>query len=417
MNLLQSVIFFLKIVTFLFGMSSLALCAEATQTMEEEHSHEAIERGSQGGRLFKEGDLALEVLIFERGMPPHFRVYFYKNGEAILPPQSDLSLELTRFSGKKEQISFIPMRNFLQSNQVIEEPHSFEVTIRLNYFGKQLNWQYSTYEGRVKIVPSMLKAAGIQTAVAQQHVIRTQLNVVGKIATNRDTTAPIYARYSGIIKSMTKNLGDEVTKGDLLATVESNESLQSYEIKAPITGTIVQKHATNGEFAQNTKPIYEIANLANVWADFTLYRKEASLVKSGMEVIVTGDEGKPKSISTISYISPLGIEDSQTTLARAVLNNEVHLWLPGMYVNGAIVIKEKTVPVAVPVSALQQMGKQYVVYVQQGDYFEATPVLLGEKDNEWAEVISGLDAGQHYVSKNSFYIKAEIGKEGASHED
>lgn len=69
------------------------------------------------------------------------------------------------------------------------------------------------------------------------------------------------------------------------------------------------------------------------------------------------------------------------------------------------------------VSALQQMGKQDVVYVQQGDYFEATPVLLGEKDNEWAEVISGLDAGQYYVSKNSFYIKAEIGKEGASHED
>lgn len=416
MNLLPAIISFLQIALLLLGMT-LGVCAEATQALEEEHQHEVIERGPQGGRLFKEGDLTLELLIFERGMPPHFRAYFYKNGETISLPQSDLSIELTRFNGKKEQISFIPMRNFLQSQQVIEEPHSFEVTIRFNYSGKQLNWHYAAYEGRVKIDPSMLKAAEIQTAVAQQQVIRTQLNVVGKIATNRDTTAPIYARYSGIIKSMTKNLGAEVTKGDLLAIVESNESLQSYEIKAPITGTIVQKHATNGEFAQNTKPIYEIANLANVWADFTLYRKEASLVKSGMEVIVTGDEGKPKSISTISYISPLGIEDSQTTLARAVLNNEERLWLPGMYVNGAIVIKEKTVPVAVLVSALQQMGKQDVVYVQQGDYFEATPVLLGEKDNEWAEVISGLDAGQHYVSKNSFYIKAEIGKEGASHED
>ncbi|USQ15428.1 efflux RND transporter periplasmic adaptor subunit (plasmid) [Legionella lytica] len=417
MNWFVSLISFLQIAIFLLGMSSLGVCAETTHGLEDGHHEEAIERGPLGGRLFKEGDLALELLIFERGMPPHFRAYFYKNGETILPPESDLSIQLTRFSGKKEQINFISIGDFLQSKQVIEEPHSFEVTIRFNYSGKQLNWHYATYEGRVKIVPSMLKAAGIQTAVAQQQVIRTQLNVVGKIATNRDTTAPIYARYSGIIKSMTKNLGDEVTKGDLLAIVESNESLQSYEIKAPITGTIVQKHATNGEFAQNTKPIYQIANLGNVWADFTLYRKEASLVKPGMAVIVTGDEGKPKSISVISYISPLGIEDSQTTLARTVLNNENRLWLPGMYVNGAIVIREKTVPVAVPVSALQQMGKQDVVYVQQGDYFEATPVLLGEKDNEWAEVISGLDAGQHYVSKNSFYIKAEIGKEGASHED
>lgn len=417
MNWFASLISFLHIAVFLLGMGTLEVYAHETHVAEHEPQHEAIERGAEGGRLFKEGDLILELLIFERGMPPHFRAYFYKNGELILPPESDLSIELTRFNGQKEQISFITMKSFLQSKQVIEAPHSFEVAIRFNHSGKQLNWQYSAYEGRVKILPAMLKAAGIETAVAEQHVIRTQLNVVGKIATNRDTTAPIYARYSGIIKSMTKNLGDEVTKGDLLAIVESNESLQSYEIKAPITGTIVQKHATNGEFAQNTKPIYEIANLANVWADFTLYRKEAPLVKSGMEVIVTGDEGKPKSISTIFYISPLGIEDSQTTLARAVLNNGERLWLPGMYVNGAIVIKEKIVPVAVPVSALQHMGKQDVVYVQQGDDFEATPVVLGEKDNEWAEVISGLEAGQHYVSKNSFYIKAEIGKEGASHED
>lgn len=417
MNWLQSVFSFLQIAAFFLGMSSLGVCAETTKFVAEDNHQAVIEKGPQGGRLFKEGDLSLELLIFERGTPPHFRAYLYKNGELISPQKLELSIELTRFGGKKEQITFIPVENFLQSSQIIEEPHSFEVTIRFNYSGKQINWQYATYEGRVKILPAMLQAARIQTAVAQQQTIKTQLNVVGKIATNRDTTAPIYVRYSGIIKSMTKNLGDEVTKGDLLVIVESNESLQNYEIKAPITGTIVQKYATNGEFAQNTKPIYEIANLSNVWADFTLYRKEAPLVKSGMEVIVTGDEGKPKSVSTISYISPLGIEDSQTTLARAVLNNEDRLWLPGMYVNGAIVIKEKKVPIAVLRSALQKMGEQDVVFVQQGDYFEATPVLLGEKDDEWAEVISGLDAGLNYVSTNSFYIKAEIGKEGASHED
>ncbi|KTC67728.1 HelB protein [Legionella bozemanae] len=205
-------------------------------------------------------------------------------------------------------------------------------------------------------------------------------------------------------------------KGDLLATIESNESLQNYNINAPITGTIVQKYATNGELAQNNKPIYDVANLTNVWADFTLYRKETPLVKKGMTIDVIGDEGKPKTTSYISYIAPLGIEDSQTTLARAVLPNEQRLWIPGMYVNGYIIIKEKTVPVAVLLTALQRMGDQDVVFVQQGDYFEATPVELGQRDKQWVEVLSGLDAGQHYVTKNSFYLKAELGKEGASHE-
>lgn len=82
----------------------------------------------------------------------------------------------------------------------------------------------------------------------------------------------------------------------------------------------------------------------------------------------------------------------------------------------SIVIKEKTAPVAVLISAIQRLNDSDVVFVQQGDYFEATPVVLGQKDDQWVEVVSGLDAGQRYVSKNSFFMKAELGKEGASHE-
>ncbi|HHF7368321.1 TPA: efflux RND transporter periplasmic adaptor subunit [Legionella bozemanae] len=383
---------------------------------QQSESQEEFEKGPQGGRLFKKDNIALELLLFERGMPPHFRAYLYQEGKKISPNSSQLTAELTRFNGKKEVITFSPVENFLQSNQVIKEPHSFDVSLQLRVSDKSYNWQYNTYEGRLKLVPAILQAANIQTEKAESQTIKTQLKVVGKIAPNRDTMAPIYARYAGIIKLMNKNLGDEVIKGDLLATIESNESLQNYNINAPITGTIVQKYATNGELAQNNKPIYDVANLTNVWADFTLYRKETPLVKKGMTIDVIGDEGKPKTTSYISYIAPLGIEDSQTTLARAVLPNEQRLWIPGMYVNGYIIIKEKTVPVAVLLTALQRMGDQDVVFVQQGDYFEATPVELGQRDKQWVEVLSGLDAGQHYVTKNSFYLKAELGKEGASHE-
>ncbi|EHL30203.1 efflux RND transporter periplasmic adaptor subunit [Legionella drancourtii] len=391
--------------------------AGENSTPAEENEHqESIEKGPQGGRLFKKDSLAMELLIFERGMPPHFRAYLYENGEVLSPDKARLTVALTRFSGKKEAINFTPVDGFLQSNEVIREPHSFEVGINLNINGQNITWHYETAEGRVKIPQTVLKAADIQTVVAQSQTIKTQLKVVGKIVPNRDTLTPIYARYSGIIKAINKNLGDEVTKGEVLVTIESNESLQNYTITAPMTGTIVQKYATNGELAQSTKPIFEVANLANVWADFTLYRKEAPLIKSGMEVTVTGDEGKPQSTSIISYIAPLGIEDSQTTLARAIIPNEARAWLPGMYVNAAITIKEKEVPVAVLLSAIQRLNDREVVFVQQGDYFEATPVTIGQKDEEWAEVVSGLDKDQRYVSKNSFFMKAELGKDGASHE-
>ncbi|AWN75904.1 TPA: efflux RND transporter periplasmic adaptor subunit [Legionella pneumophila] len=407
-----------SILTSLILLASLSIISAcSSEASKEEGKEEQIEKGPQGGRLLNKDSISLELVLFSQGMPPHFRAYVYQNNQQIDPKDAKLTMELTRFNHKKENITFVPDGDFLQSNQVIREPHSFDVAAQLTLSGQNYSWNYSNYEGRVELLPPTLKAADIETATATSQTIKTQLKVVGKIVPNRDTMAPIYARYAGIIQTMNKNLGEEVKKGEPLVTIESNESLQNYTINAPITGTIVQKYATNGELAQSTKPVYDVANLNDVWADFTLYRKEAPEIKKGMTVRVTGDDGKPDSTSIISYIAPLGIEDSQTTLARAVLSNQNRLWLPGMYVNGEVVIKEKTVPVAVALSAIQRLGEQEVVFVQQGNFFEATPVSLGQQDNEWVEIRSGLDAGQRYVIKNSFFIKAELGKEGASHDD
>ncbi|HHF7376193.1 TPA: cation transporter, partial [Legionella bozemanae] len=185
---------------------------------QQSEAQEEFEKGPQGGRLFKKDSITLELLLFERGMPPHFRAYLYQEGKTISPNSSQLTAELTRFNGKKEVITFRPVENFLQSNQMIKEPHSFDVSLQLRISEKSYNWQYNTYEGRLKLVPAILQAANIQTEKAESQTIKTQLKVVGKIAPNRDTMAPIYARYAGIIKLMNKNLGDEVIKGDLLAT-------------------------------------------------------------------------------------------------------------------------------------------------------------------------------------------------------
>lgn len=405
------------LIILLMSFSMVSSCSNDNNPSQVDKQEEPIEKGPHGGRLLKQGKVSLELQLFNQAMPPHFRVYLYQNNQKILPNDTSITIELTRFNHKKELVTFIPDGDFLQSKQIIREPHSFDVNVNLVLSGQTYTWNYSSYEGRVELLPPTLKAADIEIATVASQTVKTQLKVVGKIVPNRDTMAPIYARYAGIIQTMNKNLGEEVKKGEPLVTIESNESLQNYTINAPITGTIVQKYATNGELAQSTKPIYDVANLNDVWADFTLYRKEAPEIKKDMVVRVTGDEGKPDSTSTISYISPLGIEDSQTTLARAVLLNQDRAWLPGMYVNGEIIIKESTVPVAVALSAIQRMGEQDVVFVQQGNFFESTPVTLGQQDNQWVEILSGLDAGQRYVIKNSFFIKAELGKEGASHDD
>lgn len=412
MNLALSLVQKIKLMLILA-----CLVSHGSWANEESHLTGTDAKGSHGGRLFRHGQFSLELMMFERAMPPHFRAYLYENGAPMAPEKAHLIVQLKRFNGMTETISFIPIDSFLQSEQVIREPHSFDVTIILKDKGQEFTWSYSKYEGRLKIMPAMLKAAHIETTEAKSELLKKQLKVVGKITPNRDTLAPVYPRYSGIIKSLAKSLGENVTKGEVLVTIESNESLQNYNIVAPINGTVIQKYATTGELAKGDKPIYEIANLDNVWADLTLYRKDAALVKQGMEVIVTGDEGKPQTLSTVSYISPLGIEDSQTALARSVLSNIDRVWMPGMYVSAAIIIKEQSVRVAVPRSALQRVFNRDVVFVQQGDFFEAAPVVLGEQDDHWIEIKTGLEPGQRYVCENSFFLKAELGKDSAGHDD
>ncbi|MFC3909703.1 efflux RND transporter periplasmic adaptor subunit [Legionella dresdenensis] len=270
--------------------------------------------------------------------------------------------------------------------------------------------------GQIQLTDEAVTRNQIKIEQAQSATIRRVLDVVGKIRVNTDNAAVIFPRYYGIIKSMTKNLGDSVVKGEAIAVVESNESLQSYTIYSPIAGTVVKKQAIAGELAKGDKPIYQIANLDTVWADLTVYRKEANLVKKGMAVTINADAGGTEARSVISYISPLGIEDSQTILARAILTNPTGEWLPGMYISGTILLAENNVPVAVRPDAIQQLQDKTVVFVRKGQQFIPTPVTLGEQDAKWIEVKSGLNAGDSYAAENSFLLKADLGKNQIEHD-
>jgi cobalt-zinc-cadmium efflux system membrane fusion protein len=99
-----------------------------------------------------------------------------------------------------------------------------------------------------------------------------------------------------------------------------------------------------------------------------------------------------------------------------VLPNEKQLLVPGMFVTGDLVVAEKEVPVAVRPSGLQTFARWNVVFAKYKDTYEARPLELGISNGEWTEVKAGLTSGTEYVTRNSFTIKADILKHGASHD-
>ena len=103
-------------------------------------------------------------------------------------------------------------------------------------------------------------------------------------------------------------------------------------------------------------------------------------------------------------------------VARVTLPNPDQVWRAGMTVRGDAVISERQVPLAVKNQAIQRLEGNLVVFVQEGERYEARPIRPGISDGEWTEVLEGLKQNERYVSEKSFQIKANIGKAGAAHE-
>ncbi len=373
-------------------------------------------KGPHGGRLLSEGDFATEVTIFERGVPPEFRVFLYEKGKPIDPTEAKLTIELHRFGGRVDKIGFAKREDYLLGDKEIVEPHSFDVKVIAEHKGKTHRWKYDSYEGRTTMTPDAVKSSGIVIETAGPAKIKTTIKVNGRVQPNEDHMTHVIPRYPGIVKKIHKRLGDAVAKDEVVAVVESNESLQPYEVKSSIAGTVIGKDVRQGEFVKEGEVIYSVADLGTVWVDLNVHRKDFDRLKVGEAVTIFAGEGMTNATGTVSYISPFGAEDTQTMLARVELPNPKGHWRPGLFVTGEIIVEEAEVPVAVKASALQTFRDWQVAFMADGGMFEIAILELGRRDAEWVEVLSGLNPGQKYAAENSFIIKADLGKSGASHD-
>jgi cobalt-zinc-cadmium efflux system membrane fusion protein len=85
-------------------------------------------------------------------------------------------------------------------------------------------------------------------------------------------------------------------------------------------------------------------------------------------------------------------------------------------VGASIRVAEHDVPLAVKRSGLQPFRDFTVVYAQIGDEYEVRMLELGRQDHTWIEVLGGLAPGTRYVTENSFVLKADVEKSGATHD-
>jgi membrane fusion protein, heavy metal efflux system len=473
---------------------AILILATGKNDTHDEHAAE-IPRGPHGGKLFEKDGIAVEVTIYESGVPPEFRLYVYDQEKAVDLSHVSATIELDRVARPLEIINFSKREDYLLGDKVIVEPHSFDAKIKLSFKGKTNEWVYSQREGRTKLAAATAQQAGITLEVADSTMIKSIIELPGEITSNANKVAHIVPRLTGVIMQVSKNVGDHVSAGEVIAVIESRDladlkseyltnmrkqehtkqsfereealwnkkiaseqdymtskqnyqeaqiqmdntvqkllamgisrgeierlasgadkMLARYEIRAPFAATIINRNATSGEFVRGDETIFIVSDLSEVWVDITVYADDIAKVRAGQSVTVRSEAVGLSEEGKVSYVEPIIGTESRAAKARVVLANKSGMWRPGMFAKVALVQEQVMVPVAVKLTALQSFRDWTVVFLNEGDEYEVQPVELGRRDNEYVEVVSGLTPGTRYVATNSYLLKADVEKSGATHD-
>ncbi|MDN5782358.1 MAG: efflux RND transporter periplasmic adaptor subunit, partial [Luteimonas sp.] len=267
------------------------------------------------------------------------------------------------------------------------------------------------------VIPdAVAESSGIRVAAASPGTIADEHEVQGLLAPVEGRVAQVAARFPGPIRALHANTGDKVRAGQALAVIESNLSLTRYTVAAPISGRVLQRSATIGAVAAEGASLFEIADLSTLWVDLHIFGDDAGHITAGSPVTVTRMSDGVSTETTLERILPGTATASQSTVARARIENDDGLWRPGAAVRARIVVDRADAALVVPLSALQtDEGNRDVVYVREEQRYEERPVTLGRRDAKNVEVTAGLAPGEQVVVAQSFLVKADIGKSAAAH--
>jgi len=318
-----------------------------------------------------------------------------------------------------------------------------------------------------KMTENAMALANIQTTVVGSGAIEAgTLKLSGKIRENEESNAVQVTYFAGRIEKLYVNsTGERVGKGQRLATIYSPELVSAqqelltaaslkesqpelysavrnklklwklsekqinsieqagkvqeyFPVYATVSGTVTHKMVEEGDYVKLGQPLYKIANLNTVWAEFDAYENQIASLKEGQSIkIVTNAYPNQEFNAKISFIDPLLNSATRTIVVRAVLNNRKDKFKPGMFVEGKVEGTEMQMNEAinVPASAVMWTGERSVVYVKTNPnepVFEMRDVLLGNASGDTYTIIEGLQNGDEIVTNGTFTVDAAAQLQG-----
>jgi cobalt-zinc-cadmium efflux system membrane fusion protein len=201
---------------------------------------------------------------------------------------------------------------------------------------------------------------------------------------------------------------------EILALPDASEaSLRRQDVRAPIAGRVVERKVELGTAVGRDNletELFIVVDLSRVWVDLSVASSDLPSIKEGQSVKISARGLSETTTGKIVFVSPLVDKDTRTARVVAEIQNADRTWRPGSFVTAAIALSQRSVPVVVPATAIQRFEGRPIVFVRTNDGFEKRDVVLGQKEDQALEIVSGLTPGETIAATNTFSLKAELSK-------
>ncbi|MDX2240366.1 MAG: efflux RND transporter periplasmic adaptor subunit [Leptolyngbyaceae cyanobacterium bins.302] len=217
------------------------------------------------------------------------------------------------------------------------------------------------------------------------------------------------------------NLSDKTYQTRLQQLGASPNADGTLTVTAPISGVVADQETTKGESGQDAgKKIMTLVNGSSVQVSGNIFEKDLERVGVGQRVRVKAN-GLPNRTfnGEINVVGAVVNGESRVIPVKAELDNAAGLLKPGMFVELEVLTNRTPAAVlVVPKAAIVETNdKQRVVFVQNGNAFEPTEVVLGRESGNFVEVTSGIFDGDSIVTQGAPMLYAQSLRGGAPADD
>jgi Cu(I)/Ag(I) efflux system membrane fusion protein len=312
-----------------------------------------------------------------------------------------------------------------------------------------------TTPGTIYVDPARRQLIGISTGSVEQKNLYVNIRAAGKITYDESTLNDVSLKFNGWIGKLYANvIGKSVKKGQPLFTVYSPELLATQEeyllilkrgkdkrlrrathrrlrlwnlspqqikdlgkrgkaleyvpILAPNDGIVIDKQIVAGSAFKAGQRLLRTADVSHVWVEAQVYDYELPIIKIGMQANVILPELQDRKYpAEIKFIYPFMESDTRTVRVRVELDNADGFLRPDMYAQ-LFLSADLGKRLLVPESAVLYAGHHRVVFLDLGDgKLSPRKIKTGQRNNEWIEVLKGLQEGDKVVTSGNFLIAAE----------